>query len=187
MIDMRTQKEAVAKTARTVVDGTVAAGTKAVEASAGAAETAADRLRDVLARSKSFAETGITKVTAVKVGDKNVGERAHATVETVQSAVDVDQITGQVAKLREQIEGVLGTWKETFRPTTEVTPKPATDKPAAKKVVVTKTTTRKPAAKKPAATKATASKATATKPAAKKPAATKAAAKPAAKKAPTSK
>jgi hypothetical protein len=133
MIDMTTQREAVAKKAKTVVDGTVAAGTKAVEASAGAAETATDRLKDVLARSKSFAETGITKVTAVKVGDKNVGERAHATVESMQSAVDVDQITGQVAKLREQIEGVLGTWKETFRPSTETAPKPAAKQSAAKK------------------------------------------------------
>lgn len=132
MIDMNTQKEAAAKKARTVVDGTVAYGTKAVEASAGAAETATDKLKDVLARSKSFAETGITKVTTVKVGDKKVSEHAKATVDSVQSAVDVDQLSDQMAKLREQIEGVLGTWKETFRPSTEVASKPAA-KPAAKK------------------------------------------------------
>jgi hypothetical protein len=130
MIDMNTQKEAAAKRARTVVDGTVAYGTKAVEASAGAAETATDKLKDVLARSKNFAETGITKVTTAKVGDKKVSEHARATVDSVQSAVDVDQISGQVAKLREQIEGVLGTWKETFRPSTETAPKSA-PKPAA--------------------------------------------------------
>lgn len=196
MIDMSTQKEAVAKTARNVVDGTVSAGTKAVEASAGAAETAADKLKDVLARSKTFAETGINKVTAVKVGDKNVGEHAHATVETVQSAVDVDQITDQVAKLREQIEGVLGNWKETFRPTTEATPEPVADKPA-KKAAATKTAAKKPATKKatkkPATKKPAASKTTAKKPASKKATTSKttakktAAKKPAAKKATSSK
>ena len=137
MIDMNTRKEAVAKTAKTVVDSTVAAGTKAVDASSGAATTAADKLKDVLARSKNFAGTGINKVTAVKVGEKNVGEHAQATVDSVQSAVDVDQLTGQVAKLREQIEGVLGNWKETFRPSTgtatKSATKPAATTPAAKK------------------------------------------------------
>lgn len=118
MIDMKEQKDAVAKKAKTVVDSTVAAGTKAVDKSADAATTATDKLKDVLARSKSFAETGITKVTTVKVGEKQLNEHAQATVDSVQAAVDVDQLTGQVTKLREQIEGVLGTWKESFRPST---------------------------------------------------------------------
>ena len=151
---IETQKEAVTKTAKTVVDSTVAAGTKAVEASTGAATTAADKVKDILGKSKSLAETGMHKVTSVKVGDKNVGEYAKTTVDSVQSAVDVDQISGQVTKLREQIEGVLGSWKESFRPSTD-TPKKA----AATKTVAPKAPARKAKAPKAKAAKAAAPKA----------------------------
>lgn len=118
MIDIDTQKEAVTKTAKNVVDHTVAYGNKAVEFSAGYANTAADKAKELFATTKTYANTGIDKVSSVKLGDKNVSEHAKTTVDSVQSAVDVDQITDQVAKLRHQIEGVVGSWKESFRPTT---------------------------------------------------------------------
>ena len=163
MINLETQKENVTKAAKTVVDGTKTASTKAVDLSTDAATTATDKAKELLALTKEFAGTGLDKVTAVKLGDKNVGEHVDATVGSVQSAVDVDQITEQVAKLREQIESVLGTWKESFRPSQDDV-KDDVEAPKAK-------TTAKPAAKKATTTKATA-----------KPAAKKAAAKPAAKK-----
>lgn len=132
MINMETQKEAVSKTAKTVADNTAAYKTKAVELSTDAASTATDKAKELFAATKEFAGAGFDKVTSVKLGDKNVGEHAQATVDSVQSAVDVDQISDQVAKLREQIEGVLGSWKDQFRPTTGA-PAPAA-KPAAKAV-----------------------------------------------------
>ena len=59
---------------------------------------------------------GVEKVSDLPLGDKKIGERAHETVETVQDKIDVEQIQEQVARLRDQIENVLGTWKESFRP-----------------------------------------------------------------------
>ena len=77
-------------------------------------------------------------------------------VEEISERVDLDQIQDQVEKLRDQLESVLGNWRESFR----------ADKPAAKKAAPAK----KPAAKKPAAKKAApAKKPAASKPAAKKP------------------
>jgi hypothetical protein len=172
MMNLETQKESVTKAAKTVVDGTKTASTKAIDFSTDVATTAAGKAKELFARTKDLAGTGVDKVTAVKVGDKNVGERVDATVETVQSAVDVDQITGQVAKLREQIESVLENWKESFRPSHDDAKTPVAEAKAA--------AAKKPAAKKPA-TKATAkkpaTKATAKKPAAKKPATKKPATK----------
>ncbi|MCB1245677.1 MAG: Rho termination factor N-terminal domain-containing protein [Acidimicrobiia bacterium] len=138
---MDTRKEQVTKTAKTVVDGTIAAGNKAVEFSTSAATTAADRAKELLAATKDAANTGFEKVSAFKLGDKNVGEHAKTTVDSVQAAVDVDQLTEQVSKIRDQIEGVLGTWKESFRPTTNVkksASKSAAAKPATPKQTGTK-------------------------------------------------
>jgi len=96
-------------------------------------------------------------------------------VEEIQSRVDFDKVQDRVEKMRDQLEGALENWRESFTPAAAkpVAAKPVTTKkPAAKKATVSR-----PAAKKPA-TKVTA------KPAAKKATATKAAAKPVAKKAP---
>ena len=184
MIKLNIQKANVTKAAKTVLDETVSVGTKAADFSSHTATTAADKAKAIYAQTKELASTGIDKVTDVKVGNKNVGERASATVDSVQSAVDVEKISGQVAKLRDQIEGALGSWKDSFRPSGDqvkaskasTATKPAS-KPAAKPAA--KATASKPAAK-PAA------KATASKPAAKKttakPVAKATASKPAAKK-----
>jgi cell division septation protein DedD len=97
-------------------------------------------------------------------------------VEELSERVDLEQIQDQVERLRDQLESVLGSWRDSFRP----------DKPAARKAAAKKPATRKPAAKKPAAKKPApkpaAKKPAAKKPAAKKPATRKPAAKPAAKK-----
>jgi hypothetical protein len=170
MINIDTQKENVTKAAKTVVEGTVSVGTKAVDFSTTTAATAAEKAKAIFAQSKELATTGIDKVTAVKVGDKNIGERASATVDSVQSAVDVEKISGQVAKLRDQIEGALGSWKDSFRPSSD-------EVKVVKAPAATRTATKKPAAK------ATVTKAAATKPAAKKAATTKTAAKKAVPKA----
>lgn len=94
------------------------------------------------------AESTVDTVKDFQLGDKKVSERASATVhsvsdrvETVSDRLDVEQIQDQVAKLRHQMEGVVGTWKESFRPT-DVTPAPsakkATRKTATKKSDLTK-------------------------------------------------
>jgi hypothetical protein len=170
MIKLDTQKENVTKAAKTVLDGTVSVGTKAADFSSHTATTAADKAKAIFAQTKELATTGIDKVTDMKVGNKNVGERASATVDSVQSAVDVEKISGQVAKLRDQIEGALGSWKDSFRPSgdqvkaarapaaaTPTTKRPATKKPATKPASKA-TATKKPAAKKSAAPKAAAKK-----------------------------
>lgn len=96
-------------------------------------------------------------------------------VEDLSARVDLDEIQERVGKLRDQLEDILSSWRESFSPG-EVVEKPvvevATKKPAAK-------TAAKPAAKKPAAKTAPAKKPAAKKPATK--AATTAAKKPAAK------
>ncbi|MCZ7534029.1 MAG: hypothetical protein M5U23_11620 [Acidimicrobiia bacterium] len=182
MINMDTQKENVTKAAKTVVDSTVSAGSKAVDYSTETASDLAEKAKELLARTKDLAAAGIDRINAVQLGDKNVGERVEETVETVSSAVDVDQLSEQVAKLRDQIDTMLSAWKDSFRPSSndvKETVKPAATEPATKAEAKTAT-------KKTTAPKATTKKATATKPAAKKPA-TKAASKPAAKTATTPK
>ena len=128
-------------------------------------------------QTRELAKKGFVRVKDFQVGDKNVGERAQATVETVSERIDVEQLSDQVKKARHQMEGALSTWLETFRPSTkEPAEKPAAKKPAAKKAT---TTAKKPAAKK-ATTTAKKTTTAAKKPAAKK--ATTTAKKPAAKK-----
>jgi len=78
-------------------------------------------------------------------------------VEELSEKVDLDQIQDQVEKLRDQLETVLGNWRESFR-AEKPEAKPAAKKPAAKKTApakkpaAKKPATRKPAAKKPATT-----------------------------------
>ena len=74
-------------------------------------------------------------------------------VEELSERVDLEQIQDQVERLRDQLESVLGSWRDSFRPV-----KPAAKKPAARKPATRKPATRKPAARKPAATKPAAKK-----------------------------
>ncbi|MGI9648705.1 MAG: hypothetical protein ACR2OI_09325 [Acidimicrobiia bacterium] len=81
-------------------------------------------------------------------------------VEEISERVDLDQIQDQVEKLRDQLEGVLGNWRESFR-AEKPADKPAAKKPAAKKPAAKKTApAKKPAAKKPATKKPAAKKPT---------------------------
>ena len=141
MIDLTTQKEAVTKAAKDVSDSTVdfagkakdlgmssaksATETaseytdKAMELAGTSADSAQEVFKSFMEKAQSFTGKSIEKVSEVKVGEKNVGERAQATVDTVQEKIDVDQIQDQVAKLREQMETMIGSWKDSFRPTQE--------------------------------------------------------------------
>ncbi len=92
----------------------------------------------------------------------------NSVVEELSERVDLDQIQDQVERLRDQLEAVLGNWRESFRPD-----KPATKKTAAKKPAAKKTAAKRPAAKRTAAKKPAAKRTATKKPAAKKPAAKK--------------
>lgn len=151
MIDLNSQKEAVGKAAKDVSESTVEFAGKAKDLGVSSAKSATDTASDYMDKAvelggttadsatdvfKSFMEkaqslTGksIEKMSDVKVGDKKVSERAQATVDTVQEKIDVDQIQDQVAKLREQMEHMLGSWKESFRPSTTVIEAPVEEAP----------------------------------------------------------
>lgn len=152
-------------------------------AAVGAPVVAVRKVTDQVAELKgkvSKETTGYTEIATKAIDEWAVeGEKVVSrigdgkVVEEISQKVDLDQAKEQVSKLRDQLEDMLATWRQSFRP--EATETKATEpakKPAAKK----------PAAKKPA-TKASASKATASKAStAKKPASkTSAAKKPAAK------
>lgn len=85
-----------------------------------------------------------------RLSDRNV-------IEELSERVDLDQIQDQVERLRDQLESVLGNWRDSFRPEKPATKKPAAKKPAAKKPAAKKPAAKKPAAKKPAAKKTTSS------------------------------
>lgn len=154
---------------------------KAMHAAVGAPVVAGRRLNDLKdkmiqqsRRLQSAMTDGARKEFDLMVEE---GERTAAklkeqkVVEELQSRVDFEQITGQVTKLRDQLEAALGSWKETFRPAkTAPDAEKAADKPAAKKTTAAKPAAKKAAAKKPAAKKSAAKKAAA-KSAAKEPAA----------------
>ena len=78
-------------------------------------------------------------------GEKVVTEiRDGKVVEEISQKVDLDQAKEQVSKLRDQLEDMLATWRQSFRPEEHRETAPA-DKTAAETMV------KKPAAKKPAA------------------------------------
>jgi hypothetical protein len=86
-------------------------------------------------------------------------------VEEISSKVDLDGAKEQVSKLRDQLEDMLATWRQSFRPEkVEVKTAPAT-KPAAKKPVAKKPAAKKPAAKTSAAKTTKSSTAAKTSPA----------------------
>lgn len=106
-----------------------------------------------------------------------------AVVEEISQKVDLDQAKEQVSKLRDQLEDMLDTWRQSFRPEEKAEFKPvaAAKAPAAKKPVAKTTTAKKPAAKTTTARKPAAKTTTAKKPAAKKSTASSAAKKTATK------
>jgi hypothetical protein len=125
-------------------------------AAVGAPVVAARKLTDQVNEIKgkvSKETTSYTKVANEAIdgwaveGEKVVsGIREGKVVEEISQKVDLDQAKEQVSKLRDQLEDMLATWRQSFRP--EKAEDNGTDKTAAK-----------PAAKKPAA------KSTTTKPA----------------------
>ncbi|MGI9667846.1 MAG: hypothetical protein ACR2N2_12260 [Acidimicrobiia bacterium] len=152
-----------------VSDQTGDASEKAVEYSTAAYTTVSELAKSLLASGRDISVKTADSVKDFQVGEKNVGEHTQATVEAVSDKIDVDQISDQVAKLRHQMEGMMSTWKDSFRPSApvvETAPEAPKKKAAPKKAATStkaKTTTKKPAAKK-AAPKKTASKtATSTK------------------------
>jgi hypothetical protein len=89
----------------------------------------------------------------VKEGEKLAKRLSdRSMVEELSERMDLDQIQDQVEKLRDQLEGVLGNWRESFRADTKPAEKPAAKAPAAKKPAARKPAAKAPAAKKPATT-----------------------------------
>ena len=206
MIDLTSQKETATKAARDMTDTTVEYAGKAKDLGVSSARTATTSATDYLDMTMEFGLTaadaafealkvlmdramvltdkGFDRVNDVQVGQKNVGERVQATVDTVEEKIDVDQLQHQVAKLRDQMEHVLVSWKGSFRPSatmTDVEGEATTPvkKAAPKKTPVKKATTTKKASVKKASTakKATPKKAAVKKTTTKKTPATKAATK----------
>jgi hypothetical protein len=96
-------------------------------------------------------------------GEKVVaGIREGKVVEEIAQKVDLDQAKEQVSKLRDQLEDMLATWRQSFRPekAEEAAPEESAEKPASAKPA-TKTTKSSTAAKTSTA-KSTASKAKST-------------------------
>lgn len=81
-------------------------------------EMISDYLESLFESGKEATVKGVDSVKEFQVGEKNVAEHAQATVDTVSDAIDVEQLQDQVTKLRHQMEGVLQSWAESFRPST---------------------------------------------------------------------
>jgi len=151
----------------------------AVGAPVVAARKVTDRVSELKGRvSKETANYGEVANKAIdgwaSEGEKVVaGIRDGRVVEEISQKVDFDQAKEQVSKLRDQLEDMLATWRQSFRPekaeekVEETAPaKPATQKPAAKtsaakkpadktsaaKTTKSSTATKKSPAKKTAAT-----------------------------------
>jgi len=80
---------------------------------------------------------------AKRINDRNL-------IEELSSKVDMDQIQGQVERLRDQLEGVIANWRSSFRPEKSHAParKQPAPSPASKPA-------KKPAKRRPAAKTAT--------------------------------
>jgi hypothetical protein len=96
-------------------------------------------------------------------GEKVVGKISDGkVVDEITSKVDLDQAKEQVSKLRDQLEDMLATWRNSFRPekTIEVKETDASAKSASKSPAAKTAAAKKPAAKTSAAktTKSTAAK-----------------------------
>jgi hypothetical protein len=130
-------------------------------AAVGAPVVAARKVNDQVSTLKGrFSEetTNYTKAANKTIdewaaeGEKVVsGIREGKVVEEISQKVDLDQAKEQVSKLRDQLEDMLATWRNSFRP--EKAEETASDKPAADRPA-DKTTAKKPAAKPAAKTSA---------------------------------
>ena len=138
----------------------------AVGAPVVAARKVGEKVHDLRAKMSDEA-TGYTKTAEKAIdswaveGEKVVGRITEGkVVDEIASKVDLDQAKEQVSKLRDQLEDMLATWRNSFRPekTTEKSEVPEVKAPA-KKPAARKPAARKPAAKT-AATKASAAKTT---------------------------
>jgi hypothetical protein len=94
-------------------------------------------------------------------------------VEEITQKVDLDQAKEQVSKLRDQLEDMLTTWRQSFRPEKTAKVEAVTHAPettAAKTTAANSTAAKKPAARAAAtsATKTSAAKTAKSSPAAKK-------------------
>jgi hypothetical protein len=158
-------KEVTTTTAKTVNDNPLVVKVK--ELGSSAANTSTETARNVFDRASTAASTALEMVSGLPLGGKNVGERVEQTVDTVQDKIDVEQIQDQVAKLRHQIDGVVESWQESFRPSSATPRVEAEVTETVKKAeAATKTATKKATttAKKTATTtKKAAPKTTATK------------------------
>jgi hypothetical protein len=185
MIDLTTQKETATKAAKGVSDSTVEFAGKAKDLGMSSAKTATDSASEYLDTAMEFGLTaadaafeavkvlmdkamnltdkGFEKVNDVQVGQKNVGERVQATVDTVEERIDVDQLQHQVAELRDQMEHVLVSWKNSFRPAASATDVVVKERVPVKKTAPKKTATKTRATTKKAAPKKAAPKKTAAK------------------------
>lgn len=179
-MNLKTQKEFATKALYAGIGAPVVAGRMAKDY--------ADKLA---AHGNKLGETAQKRFDELSKEGKKVTKQLRDTdvVEEIQHRVDFDKVQGRVEKMRDQLEGALENWRESFAPAA----KPVeVKKVAAKKAPASKPAARKPATKavsKPAAKKVTAKKATVKAPAAKKATAKKApakttAAKTTAKKAP---
>lgn len=132
----------------------------AVGAPVVAARKVTDRVSELRGRvSKETANYGEVANKAIdgwaSEGEKVVaGIREGKVVEEISQKVDFDQAKEQVSKLRDQLEDMLATWRQSFRPekaeeTVEETApaKPATQKPAAKSTAAGKPADKTSAAK----------------------------------------
>ena len=128
-------------------------------AAVGAPVVAARKLTDQVNEIKgkvSKETTSYTKVANEAIdgwaveGERVVsGIREGKVVEEISQKVDLDQAKEQVSKLRDQLEDMLATWRQSFRPE-KAEDNGSAAKPAAKKPAA-KSTTTKPANKASAA------------------------------------
>ncbi|MEN8237795.1 MAG: hypothetical protein ABFR53_01205 [Actinomycetota bacterium] len=156
-------KEVTTTTAKTVNDHSLVVKVK--ELGASAASTTTDTAKVVFDKASTVATTALDMVSDLPLGGKNVGERAQQTVDTVQDKIDVDQLHDQVAKLRHQIDGVVESWQESFRPSAAHKAEAQVKETVKKAAPATKTAAKKATttAKKAAPATKTAAKKTAAK------------------------
>lgn len=145
---------------------------KAFYASIGAPVVAGRMAKDyadkLTARGTEFGESAQKRFQEFSKEGEKVTKQLRDTdvVEEIQSRVDFEKVQDRVEKMRDQLEGALDSWRESFTPAAQPVAVKAPAKPAAKKAPASKPAAKKPATK--AATKAPAKKATAKKAPAKK-------------------
>jgi len=114
MIDLKTQRDAATKAAQDVADSTVEFAAKAKDLGVSSAKSATESASGYMDKAMEF---GTSAADSATDAFKTAFEKAQSltgTVDTVEEKIDVDQIQDQVAKLREQMEQVLVSWKDTF-------------------------------------------------------------------------